>query len=535
MKGYARLVHAEWTKFRTIRGWMVGLVAAAVVIVGFGLFPGMEGTCGTRGAGSECALPVGPEGQEVSDTFTFVHRPLAGDGTITVRVASMTGTRPDLSGKEGEIEEVVPWAKAGLIVKDGTRRGSTYAAVMLTGGHGVRLQHDYVHDRAGSAATAAGPRWLRLTRAGDRVTALESADGTSWNGIGTVRLTGLPATAEVGLFVASPQFTEATGAASAAGGPSRATAEFDQLTTAGGWQPGGWTVDQIGADAAPGGSGGPGGPGEPGGPGGPGGAGGPGPGGQSGGERGPGGGRPNGAEQTAGGFTVTGSGDIAPAVAGAAGLGTTISQTLIGTFAGLVLVVVLGAMIMTGEYRRGLIRTSLAAAPRRLTALAAKATVLGTVTFVAGLVAAAVVVTFGPDIMRGNGIYVHPASAATQLRVVVGTGALLAVAAVLALAFGVLLRRGTVAVTLAIVATVLPYLLSMTVLPVAAGAWLLRVTPAAAFAVQQSTLRYPQVDGVYTPANGFFPLEPWAGFGVLLAWAVAGMAFAAYRFQRRDV
>ena len=527
MRGFARLVHAEWTKFRTVRGWTVGLVAAAAVIVALGLFPGMEGNCGTRGTGSECVLPVGPEGQEVSDAFTFVHRPLTGDGTITVRIAAMTGTRPDFSGTGGDREGVVPWAKAGLIIKDGTRRGSTYAAVMLTGGHGVRLQHDYVHDRAGSAATAGAPRWLRLTRAGDRVTALESADGTSWTGIGTVRLTGLPATAEVGLFVTSPQFSEAIGAASASGGPSRATAEFDQLTTAGAWQPGGWAVDTIGDPGSTGGPGGPGGP-DPGGPD---------PGGQSGGggAQEPAGDRPNGAEQTESGFTVTGSGDIAPAVAGAAGLGTTISQTLIGTFAGLVLVVVIGAMVMTGEYRRGLIRTSLTAAPRRLTALAAKASVLGAVTFAVGLAAAAVVVTFGPDILRGNGIYVHPASAATQLRVVVGTGALLAVAAVLALAFGVLLRRGTVAVTLAIVATVLPYLLSMTVLPVSAGAWLLRVTPAAAFAVQQSTLRYPQVDGLYTPANGFFPLEPWAGFAVLIAWAAAWLAFAGYRFHRKDV
>ncbi len=520
MRDFARLVHAEWTKFRTVRGWVIGMLAAAAVIVGLGLFPGMEGTCGTRGPGSECVIPVGPEGQEVSDVFTFVHQPLPGDGTITVRVASMTGVVPSFADGGKDRAGVAPWAKAGLIVKDGTRQGSTYAAVMLTGGHGVRLQHDYVHDEAGSAAAATTPRWLRLTRAGDRVTALESADGVSWTGIGTVRLAGLPATAEVGLFTTSPQFTESLSASSAAGGPTRATAEFDQLTTAGGWRPGAWSTDTIGHADTIGGPGAPGGPDA---------------GAVAGGDRAPAGDRPPGAEQTEGGFTVTGSGDIAPAVSGAAGLGTTISQTLIGTFAGLVFVVVIGAMTMTGEYRRGLIRTSLTAAPHRGTALAAKATVLGAAAFATGLAAAAVVVTFGPDIMRGNGIYVHPASIGTQLRVIAGTGALLAVAAVLALAFGVLLRRGTTAVTLAIVAIVLPYLLSMTVLPVTAGAWLLRVTPAAAFAIQQSTPRYAQVDGLYTPSNGFFPLAPWAGFAVLLAWAGAGLAFAAYRFRRRDV
>lgn len=40
---------------------------------------------------------------------------------------------------------------------------------------------------------------------------------------------------------------------------------------------------------------------------------------------------------------------------------------------------------------------------------------------------------------------------------------------------------------------------------------------------------------MYTPANGFFPLAPWAGFAVLLAWAGIGLALAAYRFRRRDV
>jgi ABC-type transport system involved in multi-copper enzyme maturation permease subunit len=518
MSTFRRLVHAEWTKFRTVRGWLIGMIAAAAAVVGMGLFPGMSGTCE-----SGCALPTGPGGEEVTDVFTFVHRPLTGDGSITVRVVSMTGQIPDFSGP-GQRPGLAPWAKAGLIVKDGTRQGSTYAAAMVTGAHGVRLQHDYVHDRAGTggAVTGAAPRWLRLTRAGEVVTALESADGTAWTGIGTVRLKGLPATAEVGLFVASPQFVASTGPAGAASGPSLATAGFDHLSTTGAWPSTSWTTQRVGGAAnedVPTG----GGPAEP--P----------PGDGDGGSRAPAAGQQPGAEQTAGGFTVSGSGDIAPAVAGAAGLGTTISQTLVGTFAGLVFVVVIGAMVMTGEYRRGLIRTSLAAAPRRWATLAAKATVLGAVAFVVGAAAAAVVVTVGPGLIRDNGVYVHPVSALTQLRLVAGTGALLALAAVLALAFGVLLRRGTAAVTLAIVATVLPYLLAMTVLPAAAGAWLLRVTPAAAFALQQSMPQYAQVDGLYTPSNGFFPLEPWAGFAVLLAWAVAGLALAGHRFQRRDV
>jgi hypothetical protein len=64
-------------------------------------------------------------------------------------------------------------------------------------------------------------------------------------------------------------------------------------------------------------------------------------------------------------ITITGSGDIAPVVSGGGGAGVTIAQTLVGTFAGLIILVVVGAMFMTAEYRRRLIRVTLAAAPRR--------------------------------------------------------------------------------------------------------------------------------------------------------------------------
>jgi hypothetical protein len=52
--------------------------------------------------------------------------------------------------------------------------------MMVTGGHGVRMQYDYTHDTAGrpGAVSAASPRWLRLTRSGDTLTGYASADGT---------------------------------------------------------------------------------------------------------------------------------------------------------------------------------------------------------------------------------------------------------------------------------------------------------------------------------------------------------------------
>ena len=94
---------------------------------------------------------------------------------------------------------------------------------------------------------------------------------------------------------------------------------------------------------------------------------------------------------------MTGSGDIAPAVPGPGSTFPTgtIEQHLVGVFAGLIAVVVVAAMFFTAEYRRGMIRVTLAASPRRGRVLAAKAVVIGAVAFVAGLVAAAIVVPIG--------------------------------------------------------------------------------------------------------------------------------------------
>jgi ABC-type transport system involved in multi-copper enzyme maturation permease subunit len=487
MTGFRWLLHAEFTKFRTVRGWVVGLALAAAVLIGFGILPGRQGSCNRPE--SACVLPVGPGGQEVTDTFTYVHQALAGDGSLTVRVASLTGTPQP--GQEGERAILAPWAKAGLIIKDGTKPGSTYAAVLLTGSKGVRMQYDYTHDRAGASGSAA-PRWLRLTRSGETITGAESADGTAWTTVGTARLPGLPATAQAGLFVTSPQYAEQVGVAGAMGGPTRATAAFDHVARQGAWAAPAWITDNVGAS------------------------------------------RDARAEQRRDVFTLTGSGDIAPAVSGAAGIGVSIAETLLGTFVALLFMVVIGAMFVAGEYRRGLIRTTLAAAPGRGRVLAAKAVVLGAVTFVTGLAGAGVVIVAGQRVLRANGVYVHPASALTELRVVVGTAALLALAAVFALALGVLLRRGTIAVTTAVVLVVLPYLFAMTVLPAGAAQWLLRVSPAAAFALQQSTPEYAQVANLYTPPNGYFPLPPWGGFAVLTAWAAVALAAAAYLLRRRD-
>jgi ABC-type transport system involved in multi-copper enzyme maturation permease subunit len=519
--GFGQLLRAEWTKLRTVRGWLIGLAVAALLVVGLGALTGANSVCSVarvtpqnpNPADQACpAPPTGPGGQWVTDSFYFVRQPLASDGSLTVRLTSLTGlysthgaAQPGQNPLADMTPGVQPWSKAGIMIKAGTAPGSAYAAMMVTGSHGVRMQSDYVNDTPGLTGnvSAAAPRWLRLTRSGDVITGYDSADGTHWTRVGAVTLAGLPSTVQAGLFTASPGYSVTStslGGSTATGGPTLATGAFDHVSQQGTWPAGRWTGGALGADA----------PGTPVLP-----------------------ASVQGFRQAGGTYTVSGSGDVAPDI-GKAGA---IEHTLAGTFAALIVIVVIGVMFITAEYRRGMIRTTFAASPRRGRVLAAKAIVLAAVAFVTGVIAAAVTIPLGEHLLRANGNPIPPVPALTWLQIVAGTAALLAVAAVLALAIGTMLRRSAGAVTAVIAGIVLPYLLAVIpgILPTGAEEWLLRVTPAAAFAVQQSVPTYAQVAGDYSPANGYFPLSPGAGFGVLCAWAALALVLATFVLRRRDV
>jgi ABC-type transport system involved in multi-copper enzyme maturation permease subunit len=196
---------------------------------------------------------------------------------------------------------------------------------------------------------------------------------------------------------------------------------------------------------------------------------------------------------------------------------------------------VVATMFMTAEYRRNLIRVTLAASPRRGRALAAKAIVIGAVSFVIGLVGAAVAVLAGSAITHARGYYEFPVPGSAEVRVVIGTAALAAVSAVLALAIGTMVRRSAAAVAIVIVAIVLPYFLAVAaVVPLGVADWLLRITPAAGFAVQAPYPRYPQVQAIYSALSGYYPLGPWAGLAVLCGWAAVALAGATVLLRRRD-
>ena len=502
------LVRAEWTKFRTVRGWVIAVTLGAILTILLGVWTGAASQEGCPGGACHYVIPAGPGGEAVTDTYYFVHRPLAEHGSITVRVTSLTsvldtGLTPQ--GPTGSQPAGVPWSKGGLIISASPRQGSAYAAVMVTGSHGTRMQWNYTGDTAGlpGPVTAGSPRWLRLVRSGDLITGYDSASGTRWTPIGSVTLLGLAPVVQAGMFATSPGYTQQVSqqidGGTSTGNTTDSTATIDRVSLHGAWPAGSWTGSAVNGGTRsisyPTGA-------------------------------------VSGYRQAGGTFTVTGSGDIAPGVDG----GTGIDGPLAGVFIGLIAVVVIGALFMTAEYRRGMIRVTLAASPRRGRVLAAKSIVLGTVTFIAGLAGAAGAILIGVPLLRANGNPMVPVTPVTDIRVIAGTAALIALAAVFALGVGTIMRHGAGAVTVVLTAIILPYLLTAAfpVLPAGAANWLLRVTPAAGFAIKQVIPAYPQVGGSYTPWTGYFPLAPWAGLTVLAGYAAVALALAAVLLRRRD-
>ncbi|MEU8120705.1 ABC transporter permease subunit [Spirillospora sp. NPDC049024] len=461
--GFGRLLLAEWTKLRTVRRWILALPAAVLLAVLVALLS----AAGSESTGSGDG-PSDPARLQTIDLGHYTYLPLAGDGSIVARVTSQEGGGA--------------WAKAGLMIKGSADPGTPYAALVVTPGHGVRLQTGY---KAGGAYGGAGavPRWLKLTRDGTGVTGYASSDGRDWRRVGSVRLEGLPKTALAGMVVSAPDKVEVRrmfGGESVSGEPSATRATFDHVSVTPA-QPGAvWrdrgAMDGPAADPSL-----------------------------------------DGRTGSGGTFALKGVGDIGPN----AFADDTAKTTLAGVLIGQVAIVVVAVLSVTAEYRRGMLRTTFAASPGRGRVLAAKAVVAGLAALAAGLAAAVGSVLLAGPVQRSHGLATPSLANGTVLRAVLGTAALLAVIAVFSLAVAVIVRRSAPAITIVLLLLLVPQIVA-TGLPLSAARWLERLTPAAGFAIQQTVARFDRA------------IDPWAGFGVLCAYTAVALAAAAWLLRRRD-
>jgi regulation of enolase protein 1 (concanavalin A-like superfamily) len=187
---------------------------------------GLVGPTGAASA-SGSSFTVSGSGADIwgtADAFHFAWQPLTGDGVIVARVTSITGTEA--------------WTKAGVMIRGGDGAGSAHAAMFVSTGKGLAFQRRTANGGVSthtSGGAGVAPRWVRLARAGNVITASVSTDGKAWTTVDSDTI-ALPADALVGLAVTSHEVTEL------------ASATFDNVTvSAGQTLPAGWSSDDVGA------------------------------------------------------------------------------------------------------------------------------------------------------------------------------------------------------------------------------------------------------------------------------------------------
>ncbi len=209
----------------------------------------------------------------------------------------------------------------------------------------------------------------------------------------------------------------------------------------------------------------------------------------------------------------------------AATLGVAFSQLVVA---------VLGALVITGEYGTGMIRSTLTAVPKRLPALAAKATVFALTTFVIGLIAIVATAALVAPVLSGKGIQVDYA----DIRVwqsFVGGALYLALVGLLALGLGTIVRSSAGGISSALgVLFVLP-IIAQIVASVTQAIWPLNVAALLPSNAGQVFYNYSLTNPVaFGPVRDVLVLDPVQALLVVIGWVAAAAVVACVLFKRRD-
>jgi ABC-2 type transport system permease protein len=195
-----------------------------------------------------------------------------------------------------------------------------------------------------------------------------------------------------------------------------------------------------------------------------------------------------------------------------------ISASFTGTNFALLAFGALGVLFTAGEYSTGMIRSSMAAVPKRLPVLWAKAAVFAAVVFVVALAASAVVFTVGQSLIDGGASWSDPGVA----RAVVGTAGLLTGSGLLGVGLGALMRSTPGAITTLFGVM---FLLAMVAALLVPESWSDVVQYLPSEAGDAFTAVTQQEDA----------LSPLAGLAVFSGYIAATLGAAAWRIKRSDV
>ena len=209
-----------------------------------------------------------------------------------------------------------------------------------------------------------------------------------------------------------------------------------------------------------------------------------------------------------------------------------VTYATVGSQIGELVLAVLGALVITGEYGTGMIRSTLTAVPRRTPALVAKAIVLGITAFVVGLVSifgtAAIIFPLLPGTKK-----IHPDWTDIHvLESLVGGALYLALIALIAFCIGAIIRNsaGGIAAALGLV-LVLPTLTSI-IGGLTQLTWIENIGVVLPSAVGGNLSDY---SGHATEVvGGLLSLNRLDSGLVLVAWFAVLFAVAAVLLKRRD-
>jgi ABC-2 type transport system permease protein len=203
--------------------------------------------------------------------------------------------------------------------------------------------------------------------------------------------------------------------------------------------------------------------------------------------------------------------------------------SLTGVYLGQAVVAILAVLAIADEYSTGMIRVTLAAMPRRVTVLTAKAAILSGMVLVAGAVAVLPSMLLGWRLLPGNGFDAGHGYASlslangSMLRATIGSVLYLGLIALLSLGVATAVRDSAAAI-----GTVLS---------------LLFLFPIIAHFVTDTTLqRHLEQIGPMTAGMAIQdtvnlagqPIGPWAGLGVLAAWAAGSLLLGGLVLRLRD-
>ncbi len=220
------------------------------------------------------------------------------------------------------------------------------------------------------------------------------------------------------------------------------------------------------------------------------------------------------------------------AVTGESGMTLATTAVTVGINFTALIAAVLGALMITGEYGTGMIKSTFAADPRRLGAIFAKAIVFGVVTFVVGFVSLVISTLIATPLLSSNSNITLDWSNGTFWLAVLGGAGYLALAGLISYFLGTIVRSSAGGIAVGIGLLFVANIVMSIVKAATNAAWASNVNTF--LPSNAGGLMFGYGAGTASVKNGIVTLDQTQGFLVVLAWMLVAGIIALVLVKRRD-